>query len=666
MRHNPADPALAVARVDVVYGSPGLFSLAILATQGKETHFAFFDARGELPHAAIVDELSQSVPECRDLIAWRPDADLARQRAAFLAERRREYLSRLADDLQWIDLGGLAPQIGGELLRLPLDTMFVHLHAERDVPVAEDFTREELRLRRELESQGAPADRVARELEDLAARLAREQAEASGRRERVHVFDALQNQRVAVLGDPGAGKTTLLRFVARALATAPAAPVGPAEPAGLPAVLGADLFPVYVRLGEYAQYCERRGAVSLLEFMPLAARSREWPLAPELLDAEVAAGRCVFLLDGLDEIVHPGRRKEIRDRLQELAAAHPQCRAIVTSRIVGYREVQLPAGEDGFAHFTLSPFDDDEIACFARQWYAAIEAKGKILDRERQNAQVLTDAIQANPSVRRLAANPLLMTLIALIYWREVRLPRRRVELYRLASQTLLAKWVQANRPGVEISEREATSLLMAVAFHVHETSGAGVIPRPELERLLIAEKMRRGGLPELQAEKEVEDFLRVMGEHVGILYPRGYDDRHHEVFGFLHLTFEEYFAGRELARRWKQGTVQLRDYLHRPRWEEPFRLAAAHLSDEDDETLAERFVREVFEAGSPFEKECHRDLLLAARCLGDDVRVSPELVDAIFSGLDAAFVTSIVPLNEQIRDVVRHDARQPGGAASR
>jgi len=465
-------------------------------------------------------------------------------------------------------------------------------------------------------------------------------------KERVEVAQALKQARIVVLGDPGAGKTTLLRYLARAAAVR--------EP-GLAATAGGDLLPVYVRLGEYEQFCTRQQQVSLMDYAPITARTRELPLTAALLAAEAEQGRCLFLLDGLDEVLHVGQRGYIRERIDELARHRRNCRVVVTSRIVGYRDAQLPRGDDGFAHFTLSPLDDGDIEQFARRWYDAIRTTGDLTDPARQNAQALVQGIHSLPGVRRLAANPLLMTLIALIYWREVRLPRRRIELYASAVRMLLTKWVQARTPDVRLSEREATSLLMAVAFHVHQTSSAGLITRGDLERLLLNLKTdpERGGLSEFEAQKEVEEFLGVQGEHVGLLYPRGFGDLGQEVFGFLHLTFEEYCAGRKLARLWKQGKFPLTSYLHRPRWEEPVLLACAHLSDEDDDRAVNEFVRQILEAGSPYEKPLHRDLLLAARCLADEANVSRELTRRIFEELDQAFTTSIIPLNERIQATV-------------
>ena len=256
---------------------------------------------------------------------------------AALADQKHAYLARVAGAHEWIDLGGLAPQVGTELLRLPIDDVFVHLHAERDAPLVDRRVREEFRLRHELQDRGAPPEQIEQELESLWARARKgEEAEAGGRKERLEIAEALKHRRIVLLGDPGAGKTTLLRYLARTVAAANEAPGLNVE---------ADLLPVYVRLGEYEKYCDRQQLISLTDYLPIAARARELGLSRELLDACAAAGKCLFLLDGLDEIVQPGRRQTVRDRVAEFCGRHAGCRVVVTSRIVGYRDTQLPGGD---------------------------------------------------------------------------------------------------------------------------------------------------------------------------------------------------------------------------------------------------------------------------------------------------------------------------------
>lgn len=196
------------------------------------------------------------------LIPYRPSSGVA-ARTPELASQKATYLQRLAENCRWIDLGGLAPQAGNELLQVPLDAIFVNLHAERDIPLAEEFSREEFRLRRESEEQGVAPEELTHRIDLQAIQMLKNiELQGSARQERLKVAEALRQPRIVVLGDPGAGKTTLLRYLARAIAVR--------EPE-LTARIGPDLLPVYVRLGLYEQHCSREPAASLMDFAPLAA-----------------------------------------------------------------------------------------------------------------------------------------------------------------------------------------------------------------------------------------------------------------------------------------------------------------------------------------------------------------------------------------------------------
>ena len=56
----------------------------------------------------------------------------------------------------------------------------------------------------------------------------------------------------------------------------------------------------------------------------------------------------------------------------------------------------------------------------------------------------LLPSIMEWPSVRRLATNPLLLTILALIHENVGRLPNRRIKLYEIAAHTLIESWRQA------------------------------------------------------------------------------------------------------------------------------------------------------------------------------------------------------------------------------
>ncbi len=142
------------------------------------------------------------------------------------------------------------------------------------------------------------------------------------------LIDALaEYRRLVVLGDPGGGKTTLANWLAWRLSAGLSTPLPPflADKVPLPCVLREVPAAVLARetpLSGLVEHVVRR----LLGDQP----------SDELratLQARVAAGRYVLILDGIDEIPLAGRDR-VRHWLRT-ASAQDAC-VLATSRIVGY------------------------------------------------------------------------------------------------------------------------------------------------------------------------------------------------------------------------------------------------------------------------------------------------------------------------------------------
>ena len=128
-------------------------------------------------------------------------------------------------------------------------------------------------------------------------------------------------------------------------------------------------------------------------------------------------------------------------------------------------------------------------------------------------------------------------------------------------------------------------------------------------------------------------------------------------LFGFMHLTFQEYFVARYLIRD-RSGTIgEIKARLHQPRWREPILLAIASLTEtfsgDIDGTL-----QVILEAGSDHEAILHQDLLFAADCVGDCGGVFPMRRKDISQRLisvyrDARGAGRYALLQRQIRDAL-------------
>ncbi|MCP4569285.1 MAG: hypothetical protein GY841_17050, partial [FCB group bacterium] len=157
--------------------------------------------------------------------------------------------------------------------------------------------------------------------------------------------------------------------------------------------------------------------------------------------ATLHMGEAVVLLDGLDEVGGAATRRRIAGAIRGFRASYPDCPLWVTSRVYGYTgDVRLPA--EDFAEARLGRLDDAQIDEFIERWYARHPNERE----RREHAKSLRGAVEHTPSVKRLAGNPLLLTLMAFIHQGLRKLPQDRGELYEKCVEMLLKTWQEAKR----------------------------------------------------------------------------------------------------------------------------------------------------------------------------------------------------------------------------
>jgi hypothetical protein len=556
-------------RDDPVWGPLSLTAARLRAVEHIET------LAGELP---TIRRMTEELPAIRKLVA-RLEETIRQAQGQLprkgLGETTGAYLTYLRDRYQYLAFKGLglAERVP---LKLPLVEMYVPLSARPELPPGETWERKRLQLAgRELDEEAMMGARTG-EPQSLLALLTDEKREG-----------------LVILGDPGAGKTTFLLYLAVQLAQ------GRGEELGL----GAERLPILLPLSAYAAALAEAD-VSLDDFLPRYYRDQNVRLdLRPLFEAALQSGRAVVLLDGLDEVRLAQRRQQVVDQVEDFITWHRGRgnRFVLTSRIIGYREA--PLSVEGLTECTLLDFGDEEIRQFAERWCAALEraALGETdvaeWEAERECAEFLA-TVNRNPGVRRLAANPLLLTILALMKRQGVALPERRAALYDTYVDTLLRTWNLARSlaPGhqreMKVEEvAETVRVLAPLALWMHETNpGVGLAPRKDVERQLEAYYRSKGASLE-EAEDRTTRFLADVRGHAGLFLERGAG-----TYGFIHLTFEEYLAAVAIARQGQldlQKTVdKLCQHLAEPEWREVILLTVGYLGIVQQwEELASRVV---------------------------------------------------------------------------
>jgi len=354
--------------------------------------------------------------------------------------------------------------------------------------------------------------------------------------------------------------------------------------------LDEERIPILLNLPAYAEQLsapgptlERALALEVNEFL-----RKEPEVATKLVNSWRDEGRLLVLLDGLDE-VPDSLRPAVREEIVRFARSPSgkECRIVIASRTAGY----TPLGAD-FKEYTLKPFEKpEEVRPYLMGWLAALKPEWK--PQAKEHAERLLEGMQAQPALRRVMDNRLILRLSAEVYAASGEIVHSGAELYR---RWIDEAWKRAVRRGAPQDQKEhALQVLEETAWRLHNGLD---LQLAETDLVLLREKM---GL-----------LVRLNG-----------------YLAFAHATFREYFVARRLARAWRENRegawATLRPRLHLPEWREPLLLLAGML----DERAAADLVQRVRRARSPYERYLRRALLLAL-WLASEARLPPDALKSL------------------------------------
>jgi HEAT repeat protein/phage terminase Nu1 subunit (DNA packaging protein) len=434
-----------------------------------------------------------------------------------------------------------------------------------------------------------------------------------------------QHQRIMVLADPGMGKSTLLRREACLTAQQERQSLKNNNKK-----LEEVVFPLFLRLSDLAETPEE-----IIDAIPVL-NERDYPETAtqvmELLREKLKIGKCLLLLDALDEVPTEHRqRQRLFEKLNRFAQRKPPCPIICTSRIVGYSGAFVA----GVKEVEIVPFSQKQIEQYIETWFR--NAAGYLND-DTVSASSLIRELRNKPQIRGLAQNPLLLSLICSLYQEKgLTLPARRCQVYEQAVRYMLGKWSKNRNPELNDAWIDAKTELLEELAYQFSCDGKEIFTLREL-RKTIDEYLRSGNASTDFDNLSASRLISELSEEDGILQKLA---REGDRYLFLHRTFQEYLTASYLNRA-RDSIALAREHFWEYEWHETLSLMAGLM--ENPVPLLQAITAEKDDIFSTL-------LLLAGRCIGECKENShpliTEIIDRIYklwqSYPNASFIESIV-----------------------
>ncbi|MCB9761273.1 MAG: SUMF1/EgtB/PvdO family nonheme iron enzyme [Alphaproteobacteria bacterium] len=374
---------------------------------------------------------------------------------------------------------------------------------------------------------------------------------------------------LVLVGLPGSGKTTLLQHALLESAKDP------------------GLEPVLLRFATLQTLgLDDLGPRSMAAWADHQAKADGYPGAGRALLADPER-RYRFLLDGFDELQSAEDRRAVARWLAREIPRWPKADFVLTTRKAAWDEERHPELTERLTTYTLLRLTMASRDAYVRRWFPLVA--------ERELGPTPTEAVQRQAEahaaaqaeallgvfkspdeatrhrVHRLTGNPLLLSIICLVFREYQALPRHRGDLYAKCFEVLIrGRMVQGCRTGLEPAQ--GRSLLGPLAWDMQATSddldSPKELPRADvlgwLERTRDADPGTR--------QQSAEALLGCLLRETGLLVSPDQQN-----VAFAHLTFQEYLAY-EYARV-RGLAARLARQAEDPRWREPILLGMADLS---------------------------------------------------------------------------------------
>lgn len=299
-------------------------------------------------------------------------------------------------------------------------------------------------------------------------------------------------------------------------------------------------------------------------------------ITKEFIQYYLGIGRCLVLLDALDEVPKDVRGDLHKKILAFFAICNPSNKVCITSRDRGF----LP--QQDIEVLEILPLTDNDINDYIDKMIGL--KKFKRSDKE-------TFMKQAEALIRKgFLNNFLVLSLLVNIYKAEKELPENKIDLYKKCFEYIAKKREEEksktgyNWNNIYPLMKDSTFISLSVLAAPNNND----ILREDVESLLL--RQYRTKYPdEITAEQAINEFLEFCSNRTELFVPSSTDDK----YKFFHRSFFEYFYSRYIHQQ--PNVEQMYELMSKFDIDsEVFELSVA-LVKEDQEEKYQKLIEYIF-----------------------------------------------------------------------
>ncbi|UCH93190.1 MAG: SUMF1/EgtB/PvdO family nonheme iron enzyme [Candidatus Aminicenantes bacterium] len=396
---------------------------------------------------------------------------------------------------------------------------------------------------------------------------------------------------LVIIGDPGSGKTTLLKYYAmNCLDEIKSGKLG----------FPGAVLPVYFPLREL-EFDNNNEPVLFPDNLARWSERFLLNITGERFLRWLQEEKTLVLLDGLDEISSKERRQNVCRWIESMCSGLENARFVVTSRATGYRKLDGIELEVPHLRADIMDFSPQQQEMFLKKWFRAVYLSqlppvetGTLEKARKQNQEKIADRKsqtiieflkqEDNKAVRELAAVPMLLQIMAIIWKDHQHLPESRSELYDAALKYLLDYRDRRRKIKPLLRAEKALMVLAPLGLWMQEKLIKDEVSKVQLYKFI------QPILNKLSERPAAPVFCENLRDRAGLIVD--YDKNH---YIFRHKSFREFLAGVQLVKEaLHPGRMEtLITYFNEDWWEETFRF---FMSKSDDE-MFNQFMQALFQA---------------------------------------------------------------------